>query len=72
MNAEAAAAFDPARLARVTQVHSARGHHENIETPFPAWLPADVKEAANTLDRDAALTALGSTFVTNPRQRTPR
>ena len=70
--AASAAAFDPARLARVTQVHSARGHHENIETPFPDWLPAGVQEEAEKLDRNAALAALGSTFVTNPGQRTTR
>ena len=70
--AASASAFDPARLARVTQVHSARGHHENIETPFPDWLPAGVMEEAMTLDRDAALAALGSTLVTKPGQRNPR
>ena len=70
--AAGACAFDPARLARVTQVHSAHGHHENIETPFPDWLPAAVKEEAETLDRNAALAALGSAFITNPGQRTAR
>ena len=70
--AAGASAFDPACLARVVQAHGARGHHENIETPFPDWLPAGVMEEANRLDRDAALAALGSTFVTKPGQRTPR
>jgi phosphoketolase len=69
--AACAAAFDPACLARVAQEHSARGHHENMETPFPDWLPAGVMEEANRLDRDAALAALGSTFVTKPGQRNP-
>jgi hypothetical protein len=70
--AAGASAFDPACLARVVQAHSARGHHENIETPFPDWLPPGVMEEANGLDRDAALAALGSTFVTKPGQRTVR
>lgn len=70
--AACASMFDPARLARVVQEHSARGHHENIETPFPDWLPAGVKEEADTLEPKAALAALGSTFVTNPGQRTAR
>ena len=69
--AAGAPAFDPARLARVTQVHGTRGHHENIETPFPDWLPADVMEAAGGVGRDAALAALGSALVTNPGQRNP-
>lgn len=70
--AASAAAFDPACLARVAQAHSARGHHENLITPFPDWLPADVMEEANRLDRDAALAALGAGFVTKPGQRTLR
>jgi hypothetical protein len=69
--AAAATAFKPALLARVRQVHSAHGHHENIETPFPDWLPADVREEAATLGRDAALAALGPSFVTNPGKRNP-
>jgi hypothetical protein len=69
--AAAAPAFDAARLARVTQVHSARGHHENIDTPFPGWLPDGVMEEAAALDRDAALAALGPSFVTNPEKRNP-
>lgn len=67
--AAAAPAFDAARLARVTQVHSARGHHENVETPFPAWLPAGVMSEARNWTLEAALAALGSTFVTNPDKR---
>jgi hypothetical protein len=70
--AAAAAAFDPACLARVTQVHSAHGHHENVGTPFPDWLPADAVAQASTLDAQAALAALGSTFVTKAGQRTAR
>jgi phosphoketolase len=70
--AAAAPAFAPDRLARVKQEHSARGHHENSETPFPDWLPAGVLEEAASLDPQAALAALGPTFVTNPGQRSVR
>ena len=70
--AACASMFDPARLARVVQEHSARGHHENIETPFPDWLPAGVMEEARSLDPAAALAALGSTLVTKPGKRTSR
>lgn len=70
--AASAPAFEVARLARVMQVHSAHGHHENIETPFPDWLSAEVLEEAATLDPDAALAALGPAFVTKPGKRTPR
>ena len=67
--AAAAPLLDAARLARVTQEHTARGHHENREQPFPDWLPADVAEAARLLDPAAALAALGPGFVTNPKPR---
>jgi hypothetical protein len=70
--AASAAAFDLTRLARVTQVHSAHGHHENIETSFPDWLSAAVLEEAATLDPDAALAALGPALVTKPGKRTRR
>jgi hypothetical protein len=70
--AAAAPAFDAALLARVRQEHSARGHHENTETPFPGWLPASVMEEAKSIGLDAALAALGPTFVTKPRTRNPR
>lgn len=70
--AAAAPAFDAALLARVRQEHSARGHHENIDTPFPDWLPAGVMEEAGAIGLDAALAALGPTFVTHARTRKRR
>ncbi|MGX4643248.1 hypothetical protein [Massilia sp. SYSU DXS3249] len=70
--AAAAPLFEPARLARVKQEHTARGHHTNEEVPFPDWLPPDVAQAARLLDPQAALAALGPTFVTNPGQRKGR
>ena len=67
--AAAAPLLDRAGLARVTQEHTARGHHKNQEVPFPDWLPPEVAQAASLLDPAAALAALGSTFVTNPKPR---
>jgi hypothetical protein len=57
--AAAAAHFPPARLCRVTQVHTEGGRHRNIETAFADWLPADVAQAARGIDLAAALAALG-------------
>jgi hypothetical protein len=59
----------PARLCRVTQQHTASGRHVNIEWPFPEWLPPDAAEAGRTMPREAALAALGATFVTNAASR---
>lgn len=63
--AAASAAFAPARLARVTQVHAANGRHVNHETPFPDWLAPDAALEAGALSVPAALQALGAPFVTN-------
>ncbi|TFW28273.1 hypothetical protein [Massilia horti] len=64
--ARLAAEIDPSRLARIDQQHTARGHHVNVETAFADWLPPDAAAAGRALPREAALAALGSTFVTNP------
>lgn len=57
--AAAASHFPPARICKVTQEHTAGGHHENRETPFPAWLPADAAAEARTIGLAEALAALG-------------
>lgn len=51
--------FPPERLARVTQVHTAQGHHENQETAFPQWVPPAVLRQARTLSEAQAAAALG-------------
>jgi len=57
------------RLARVTQQHTAAGHHVNTETPFADWLPPDAAELGRAMSRADALAALGSTFVTKASSR---
>lgn len=64
--AAAAPVLGPARLARVTEEHTASGRHVNHETPFPAWLPAAAAEQAKAMTPAAALAALGQYFVTKP------
>lgn len=51
--------FDPARLARIREEHTPRGHHVKHETPFPQWVPEDVRAQAVALDEAQALAALG-------------
>ena len=70
--AAAAPRLDTARLARVSEQHTAQGHHENVEVPFPDWLPPEAAQAVRLLDPAAALAMLGPTFVTNPGQRKGR
>lgn len=57
--AAAAPHFAPERIARVAQEHTAAGHHENEEIPFPDWAPPGVLADAASLSLADALAALG-------------
>ncbi|OAI46542.1 hypothetical protein AYO44_11165 [Planctomycetaceae bacterium SCGC AG-212-F19] len=46
-------------LAAVCEEHTASGAHHSAETPFPDWIPPDVKEAAQKLSEQEALEQLG-------------
>jgi hypothetical protein len=48
--------LDRARLAKVTQEHTASGKHVSHEEPFPDWLPADLP----SLSEAEAISALGA------------
>ena len=47
------------RLAAIREIHTAKGHHEVVETPFPDWVPDEVAEQAAALDQRTAEIALG-------------
>jgi hypothetical protein len=49
-----------AALASVEEEHTPSGAHRTIHTPFPRWVPADVREAARRLGREGALKALAA------------
>ncbi len=55
--------FDPARLARLHEVHSANGKHVIEQTPFPRWLPADACAAEKRLSEADALARLQILFT---------
>jgi len=57
--AAAASHLPPSRICKVEQEHTASGHHENHETPFPGWLPADAAAEAAIMSLADALAALG-------------
>jgi hypothetical protein len=54
-----AARFPPERLAKIRQEHTPSGRHVNHETPFPQWVPMDIKKDANSIGEEEALAALG-------------
>ncbi len=49
-----------ARLAAITEEHTARGAHRTVTTPFPAWVPAAVRRAGERLGADTARAQLGA------------
>ena len=58
--------FDPARLARLHEVHSPSGKHVIEQTPFPDWVPADVLAAARKLSKADALAQLQILLIKEP------
>jgi hypothetical protein len=55
--------FDPARLVRLHEVHSASGQHVIEQTQFPDWVPADVLAAEKKLSKADALAQLQILFT---------
>jgi hypothetical protein len=51
--------FPRARIARVIEEHTERGHHRARLIPFPDWVPQAVRKAARNLSESRALRALG-------------
>jgi len=47
------------RLDRHTQEHTASGAHRTVITPFPEWVPADVRAQAKALGEGEAMKVLG-------------
>lgn len=64
--------LDREGLAAVREIHSASGKHEVKETPFPQWVPDDIKQASGLLSEDKAMEALGDWVVREMDQRSTR
>ena len=52
--------FEPARLARISEVHSPSGAHHVDKVAFPRWVPAATVAAAKRLSESAARASLES------------
>ena len=57
------------RLMAIQQEHTATGAHRNVTTPFPQWVPPEVREAARGLTGDEARRQLGP--WASPRKAQP-
>ncbi|HTC25495.1 hypothetical protein [Dyella sp.] len=51
--------FEPSQLAQVHQEHTAAGHHETRDVPYPEWVPPEVFEEAKGMSESDALVLLG-------------
>jgi hypothetical protein len=54
-----AAKFGKSSLAAIREKHTTSGSHRVVETPFPEWLPTDVKEAADRFSEEEAISQFG-------------
>lgn len=52
--------FESAQLAQVHQEHTAKGHHEAYEVPYPQWVPVEVLDEAKRLSEKQAIEMLAS------------
>lgn len=52
--------FQPEQLARLTEEHTASGHHVVIAEPFPDWVPSLVLAQSLQLAKSAAFSTLSS------------
>ena len=56
----AAGRFPARQVAQLVEEHTATGRHRTRETPFPEWVPQEVRSEADRLTVEEALSALGS------------
>jgi len=63
--AKLAQRFDRSRLAAVREIHTASGAHRVQTTPFPKWIPSDIRRAATQLSEEQAAAALRRLLATD-------
>jgi len=51
--------LDKDLLAAIREAHTASGSHRVVETPFPEWVPQDVKDEADGLSEEEAWSEVG-------------
>jgi hypothetical protein len=58
------------RLATIKQEHTSTGAHRNVSTPYPSWVPDEIRSAAKALSAAQARSQLGNWLAT-PELKTP-
>jgi hypothetical protein len=62
--------FEPSQLAQVHEKHTAAGHHETHDVPYPTWVPADVFDSAKLLSVEDATRMLGPAVMPGKKSST--
>jgi hypothetical protein len=63
-----ASRFDKAQLAKVDNEHTHGGAHRSVSTPFPQWVPDDVRQEAAVLSVHEAEAALAPILAPKPKK----
>ena len=66
-----AARFDKAQLAKVDDEHTSSGAHRSASTPFPKWVPNDVRDAASRISLEEAEQSLAAILTVAPHKAAP-
>lgn len=64
--------LDKDSLAAIREEHTPSGSHRIVETPYPEWVPKEVKELADRLSEEEAQSLLGEQIVTLLGPKGPR
>lgn len=56
------------RLASIQEFHTAAGAHRVEETPYPEWVPNDVRKEGERLTQEQAIESLGNWIVREIRE----
>jgi hypothetical protein len=59
------------RLTSIHDEHTDSGAHQVVETPFPQWVPPEVKALADRLSEEEAISQLGEPVVRSLDSGTP-
>ena len=64
--------FDADRLGAIAEIHTDSGKHEMRTTPFPDWVSADVRRAAEALTEEVATSLLSVAPMKRLFRKTPK
>jgi hypothetical protein len=64
--------IERSRLDAIREEHTVSGAHRLVTTPFPRWIPAEVRKTGEKLSEAAARDQIGDWLVGRKTARKPR